>query len=90
MDELKEINNSYFPVEDNALKPAMYGLIDAFLAAPAIKNCMSTLMFTYESYMVAYEIYYPAYLAYFADLKTALEAYKSALTDEWRDYASNR
>ena len=87
---IDEINEAYFPVADDILEPARDDLITAFMVAPTTKDCQELLLWVHEEYMHAYDVHYPAFLAYFADLKSALEAYATALRDERRRYASSR
>ena len=90
MAALDRINKAYMPVADGILQPALDDLISAFLEAPGTNRCMDRLSSTYTAYVTAFEAHFYAFAAYFAGLKTALEAYATALRDERGRHASSR
>ena len=81
-DDLEELDDAFSSVVEDIYEPALFNLIEVFEAAPTTKDCRGILLWAHEEYMHAYDVYYSAFRAYFADLKSALEAYTTALDDE--------
>lgn len=89
-DDLEELDDAYSSVVEDIYEPALYYFIGALEIAPTTRDCQGLLLLAYEEYMHTYEVHHQAFVAYFADLKSALEAYATALDDERRRYASSR
>lgn len=89
-DALKELDDAYYSVVEDIHKPALNYFIRALEEASTTRDCQGLLLLAHEEYMHTYEVHHQAFVAYFADLKSALEAYVTALDDERRHYASNR